>query len=124
MKTIIPFTIGEQYENYEFDLDMLSETIRGYDRYLYLGDKTINIRSIHFRIEMFFNADILSGFNVFYYVKEYNIVLQELILYFNKPQIKDKSTYKWILDSKTKMSLLVRKKYLEIKVEKLKKVNF
>lgn len=43
MKNIyLPFQIGEQYENWEFDLELIEEEkILGYDSYFYIGKKAL-----------------------------------------------------------------------------------
>ncbi len=57
----IPFQIGMQYENWEFDLDILPGRIKGYDSYLYVGEKfTYFLNYPTDRIELLFNADVLE----------------------------------------------------------------
>ncbi|AZI20726.1 hypothetical protein [Chryseobacterium taklimakanense] len=56
----LPFQIGEQYENWEFDLEYLQEEkIPGYDSYLYLWKKPF-LHIIPSRIELIFSLDILQ----------------------------------------------------------------
>lgn len=83
------FTIGEQYENYEFQLSSFKEIEEkriSYDVYLYTGKKNI------FKIQaeeilLYFNADILMKIeyvldeNKFEYLKEQLNVLFNTNLY-------------------------------------------
>lgn len=56
----LPFQIGEQYENWEFDLEYLQEEkIPGYDSYLYLWKKLF-LHITPSRIELIFSLDILQ----------------------------------------------------------------
>lgn len=58
--TFLPFQIGEQYENWEFDLDYLKEErIKGLDRYLYIK-KSFFLQYNARRIELIFALDILE----------------------------------------------------------------
>lgn len=42
MKTdALPFQLGMQYENWEFDLEPLKDRIDGYDSYIYLKEISI-----------------------------------------------------------------------------------
>ena len=56
----LPFQIGEQYENWEFDLDYLKEErIKGLDSYLYIK-KSFFLQYNARRIELIFALDILE----------------------------------------------------------------
>ena len=56
----LPFQIGEQYENWEFDLDYLNEEkIKGFDSYLYLWQRAF-LYLVSSRIELIFALDILE----------------------------------------------------------------
>ncbi|AZI38822.1 hypothetical protein [Epilithonimonas vandammei] len=56
----LPFQIGEHYENWEFDLEVLDvERIKGYDNYLYL--KEVNLYGFTSNYtELIFLFDILE----------------------------------------------------------------
>ena len=42
MKTnILPFQLGMEYENWEFDLEPINDRIKGYDSYSYIKDNSI-----------------------------------------------------------------------------------
>jgi len=42
MKTdILPFHLGMQYENWEFDLEPTNNRIKGYDSYIYIKEITV-----------------------------------------------------------------------------------
>lgn len=56
----LPFQIGEQYENWEFDLEYLKEEkIPGCDSYIYLWKKLF-LHIVPSRIELIFSLDILQ----------------------------------------------------------------
>ena len=58
MKINIPFQLGLEYENREFDLEPMQDRIRGYDSYIY--SKKILIYGIEvINIELIFHWDIL-----------------------------------------------------------------
>lgn len=35
---VLPFQLGMEYENWEFDLEPTNDRIRGYDSYIYIKD--------------------------------------------------------------------------------------
>ncbi|WP_417363322.1 hypothetical protein [Galbibacter sp.] len=57
----LPFKIGMQYENWEFDLEIApKDRIKGYDGFIYLGEITVlNIKPL--QIELIFGLDILAA---------------------------------------------------------------
>ncbi len=58
--TFLPFQIGEQYENWEFDLEYLNEEkIKGFDSYLYLWQSAF-LYLVSSRIKLIFAWDILE----------------------------------------------------------------
>ncbi len=62
MKDIkLPFLIGEQYEIWEFDLEVLAaDKIRGYDSYYYTKDISFNgLKPV--RTELIFGLDVLEA---------------------------------------------------------------
>lgn len=62
MDTIkLPFQIGEQYEDWEFELDILLDRIKGYDSYKYIGEEVkFFLNYLPDEIELIFNLDILE----------------------------------------------------------------
>ncbi|MBP0612334.1 hypothetical protein J8J42_04645 [Chryseobacterium sp. cx-311] len=57
----LPFQIGEQYENWEFDLDVAEkERVPGYDSYYFIWSKPF-LHIIPNTIEMIFCVDILQA---------------------------------------------------------------
>jgi len=55
---ILPFQLGMQYENWEFDLEPIDSRIKGYDSYIYI--KEITVLGIKPRkIELVFYWEIL-----------------------------------------------------------------
>ncbi len=61
MKTdFIPFQIGMQYENWEFDLEPISSS-RTYDKYQYIKNDITILFDIEIQhIYLYFNLDILN----------------------------------------------------------------
>lgn len=61
MKNIfLPFQIGEQYENWEFDLEILDvERIKGYDGYIYIRE-IVFLGAIPRYVELIFLIDLLQ----------------------------------------------------------------
>lgn len=56
----LPFLIGEQYENWEFDLEVLDvERIKGYDSYIYIRE-IIFLGAIPRYVELIFLIDLLQ----------------------------------------------------------------
>lgn len=73
----LPFKIGMEYENWEFDLEISpKDRIEGYDAYVYLGEITVlNIKPL--QIELIFGLDILAA--VILYFKESDIPKLEIL---------------------------------------------
>lgn len=61
MKTdILPFPIGMEYEDLEFDLEVLPDRIKGYDSYIYVGKEVKNfLNNPTDKIELIFHWEIL-----------------------------------------------------------------
>lgn len=62
MKQInLPFSLGMDYEELEFDLEILPDRLQGYDSYIYLG-KFYSFLSYNIgRTELIFRMDILEA---------------------------------------------------------------
>lgn len=82
-KDKIPFKIGMQYENWEFNLDILPDRIKGLDSYLNIDESLNEFMNIHTdKTELIFSLDILEGVVItfenrtLYFYKE----LKEMIL--------------------------------------------
>lgn len=56
----LPFQLGMQYENWEFDLEPIKDRISGYDSYIYLKEISI-LGAKSKRIELIFYWEILIG---------------------------------------------------------------
>lgn len=76
----LPFSIGEQYENWEFELDIIPEIIKGHDSYLYIGDN-FNLKKDTAKYELLFSLDIL-GAVIITYKSELTIIESNLDLLF------------------------------------------
>lgn len=58
--TFLPFQIGEEYENCEFDLEYINEEkIKGFDSYLYLWQRAF-LYLVSNKIELIFSWDVLE----------------------------------------------------------------
>lgn len=56
----LPFKIGENYENWEFDLEILDvERIKGYDGYIYIRE-IVFLGAIPRYVELIFSIDLLQ----------------------------------------------------------------
>jgi len=60
-KINLPFLIGEGYEKWEFELDVLPDKIKGFDSYRFIG-KNLNkyLNYLPDEVELIFNLDILE----------------------------------------------------------------
>lgn len=58
----LPFKIDKQYENWQFDLDVLEDRFNGYHSYKYIG-KQFNyfLKFITHKTELIFNGDYLTA---------------------------------------------------------------
>ena len=57
----LPFQIGEQYEKWEFDLEVLQDRINGYDSYKYIGIEFNSfLNYLPDETELIFNLDVLE----------------------------------------------------------------
>lgn len=78
----IPFKLGMQYENWEFDLELKKERILGCDSYIYIGKKFNKFLNYNkFKTELVFNLDILEAIIINF--KKQNICFTELPAYIN-----------------------------------------
>ncbi len=82
-KDKIPFKIGMQYENWEFNLDILPDKIKGLDSYLNIDESLntfLNVRTD--KTELIFSLDILEGVIITFENRTLNFykVLKEMIL--------------------------------------------
>lgn len=58
--TFLPFQIGEHYENWEFDLEIVDdEIIKGFDSYIYIKE-IVFLGAVPRYIELIFYLDILQ----------------------------------------------------------------
>lgn len=56
----IPFRIGMEYENWEFDLEILPDRLEGYDSYRYIGNELNNFLNYPIEeTELIFSFEIL-----------------------------------------------------------------
>lgn len=68
----LPFKLGGQYENWEFDLEpIFIDRLKGYDSYIYLKEITV-LDVIPKRVELIFNLDILSAVILQFNRKDFN----------------------------------------------------
>ena len=119
LSELLKFTIGEQYENYEFVLKSLGEkTVNKicYEIYLYEKDdfKTLFDLPISKGILLLFNADILSAVYYRFQGNHFEYLLKQLnkkLPHNNKMVIDPFVAYRATcnLDSNTVLELLVKK---------------
>lgn len=62
----LPFRLGMDYEELEFDLEILPDRIQGYDSYIYLGDFNNFLNYSTDKIELLFRIDVLEGIIISY----------------------------------------------------------
>lgn len=58
----IPFKLGMQYDNWEFDLEITKDRVQGFDSYIYVGkmfNKFLNYSK--YKTELIFNLDVLEA---------------------------------------------------------------
>lgn len=81
MKDInLPFQIGEQYEIWEFDLEVLAaDKIRGYDSYYYTKDISFNGLKPA-RTELIFGLDVLEAVILSFEPPEISYTLRKTLL--------------------------------------------
>lgn len=91
---ILPFQLGIEYENWEFDLEPIEDRIRGYDSYIYI--RTVSVFGVKTRnIELIFHWDILVA--VILEFEESDLPKVKRLSLFNYIQI---NQYFYLSDSK------------------------
>ena len=98
-KENLPFLLGLDYEQWEFNLEVLNkEDILGMDNYLYLEDISF-LGAVPKSVEMLFSLDILQVVRIMYRFdnqKELDKFYKEITIYFKnniKLLYKDKMAY-------------------------------
>lgn len=83
MKTdILPFPIGMEYEDLEFDLEILPDRIKGHDSYIYVGKDLKNFLNYYTdKIELIFCWEILVAIIISLEYSETDLHL-DLLKYF------------------------------------------
>ncbi len=122
------FTIGEQYEHYEFDLTSIKDIeINGitYDRYLYRYKEKLTLFGIVTdKIILFFNAEILCAVYFIIKVDCYNYIINKVNTYLsdNKKMIFTHSNDK--ISTKMSNSIYIEIKKMDSTLVQLKSANF
>ncbi|NDI98344.1 hypothetical protein GWA97_04580 [Flavobacterium sp. LaA7.5] len=93
----LPFRLGMDYEELEFDLEILPDRVKGYDSYIYLGKFNNFLNYTTDKIELLFRMDVLEGVvisydNLPFIASEEVIVKLENVL--GNPQIVNEQYYK------------------------------
>ncbi len=58
----IPFKLGMQYDNWEFDLEVAKDRVQGFDSYIYMGKKFNKfLNNSKYKTELIFNLDVLEA---------------------------------------------------------------
>lgn len=94
MKTdILPFPIGKEYEDLEFDLEVLPDRIKGYDSYIYVGKDLKNFLNYPTdKIELIFHWEILVAIIISLEYSETDLHI-ELLKSFTLLEKKEKYTF-------------------------------
>lgn len=93
----LPFWIGMDYEKMEFDLEILSDRIQGYDGYIYLGEFNNFLNYTTDKIELLFRMDVLEGIVISYNNLPFTAsedIIAKLESKLGRPQIVNESKYK------------------------------
>ncbi len=84
-----PFPIGEQYENWEFDLEPF-KTTKSYDQYLYKKNEPKEILNIPIQKTLLtFNLDILFQIEYYFEVKYFQQLKSKLVEYLSTGAFKE-----------------------------------
>ncbi len=84
-----PFPIGEQYENWEFDLEPV-KTTKTYDQYLYIKNEPKEILNVPLqKILLTFNLDILFQVEYYFEAKYFYELKNKLIEYLSTSAFKE-----------------------------------
>lgn len=81
------------YEELEFDLEILPDRIHGYDSYIYLGEFNNFLGNTTNRIELLFRMDILAGIIITLPLKNPADIVVQLENLLGSPQIVIEHTY-------------------------------
>ncbi len=94
MKTdILPFPIGIEYSDLEFDLEILPDRIKGYDSYIYVGKEVKNFLNYPTdKIELIFYWEILVAIIISVEYSESDLHL-DLLKYLNLVEKKGNYTF-------------------------------
>jgi hypothetical protein len=127
----IPFKLGMQYDNWEFDLVVTKDRVQGFDSYIYIGKKFNKFLNYSkYKTELIFNLDVLEAVLISFESSnsEYN-ELSEIVnlklnclcetLENNEVEIcrfVTKSNEVWILKTKSNLYVLVCKNKYSINV--------
>lgn len=127
----IPFKLGMQYDNWEFDLEVAKDRVQGFDSYIYIGKKFNKFLNYSkYKTELIFNLDVLEAVLISFESSnsEYN-ELSEIVnlklnclcetLENNEVEIcrfVTKSNEVWILKTKSNLYVLVCKNKYSINV--------
>ena len=84
------------YEELEFDLEILPDRIQGYDSYIYLGKFNDFLNYTTDKIELLFRIDILEGIIISYnYLsyESYNLIMSQVSILYGSPKVLSKEKY-------------------------------
>lgn len=123
----LKFTIGEQYENYEFDLkDFGSKTINGlaYEIYLYDKDNFQTLFGLPIKsILLYFNADILSCVEYEFEGNQFDYLLDRISNYLDI-DISQKASKKAVFKLNKEVVLEIRVENKEITILSIQSINY
>lgn len=122
----IPFKLGMQYDNWEFDLEVVQERLQGCDSYIYIGKKFNKFLNYNkFKTELIFSLDTLEAVLITFkksntdyneLSETINLKLNCFLETFENNKFKicrfvTNSNEVWILESTSNLYLLVSNKY-------------
>jgi hypothetical protein len=71
----IPFKIGMEYENWEFDLEVTQDRIKYFESYIYIGKKFNNfLKNPIDKTELIFSWDILEAVIITFENKDFSFI--------------------------------------------------
>jgi len=95
------------YEELEFDLEILPDRIQGYDSYIYLGEFNNFLNYAIDRIELLFRMDILETIIITLPLKEPEAVVAQLVSLLGSPKVVLEHSYKLYRFNAYKKDLLL-----------------
>lgn len=103
----LPFRLGMDYEELEFELEVLPDRIKGYDSYLYIGEFNSFLNYNTERIELLFRIDVLEGIIINLPLLEPECIVTSLESLLGTPQVVSEENFKFYKFNLEENSLLL-----------------